>query len=64
MSQSERTTPVNEPVINRFLGLLANDMTNHPERLQIFDAGLVTLINSPASNIEIDLDAPLSVDNE
>lgn len=64
MSQSERTTPEDEPVLNQFLGLLAHDMTNHPERLQIVDVGLVTLINSLASNIEIDLDAPLSADDE
>lgn len=64
MNKSNLTQPEDNPVLDQFLGLLARDITNNPERLQVVDAELVTRINSLASDIEIDLDAPLSADDE
>jgi antitoxin PrlF len=54
----------NDPVLRQFLTLLANDLADHPERLQTFDAGFVQRIQSLVGHIEVDLDATLSADDE
>ncbi|MNI91054.1 putative regulator PrlF [compost metagenome] len=64
MNKSNLTPPKDDPVFGQFLGLLARDITNNPERLQVVDAEFVTRIKSLASDVEIDLDAPLSADDE
>jgi antitoxin PrlF len=51
-------------VLGAFLGFLATDITRHPERLQAIDASLVERIQSLTGGVEIDLDAPLSADDE
>ena len=53
-----------DPVLGQFLGFLARDVANHPERLQTLDAGLVHRIQSLVCNVEIALDSPLSADDE
>ena len=53
-----------DPVLGQFLNFLARDIASHPERLQAVDADLVSRIHSLTGNIEIDLDAPLSADDE
>lgn len=53
-----------DPLLGQFLGFLARDIANHPERLQSVDAGLVQRIRSLVGDIEVDLDAPLSADDE
>ena len=53
-----------DPVLARFLGFLASDMAAHPERLQAIDTGLARRLQSLVGNIEVDLDAALSVDDE
>jgi antitoxin PrlF len=53
-----------DPVLGRFLGFLALDIVKHPERLQAVDSGLVRRIQSLVGGIEVDLDAPLSEDDE
>ncbi|MHB1530700.1 type II toxin-antitoxin system PrlF family antitoxin [Acidithiobacillus sp.] len=53
-----------DPVLRQFLGFLARDVANHPERLQTIDAELVHRIQSLVGGVEVDLDAPLSVDDE
>src|SRR4051812_7763601 len=45
-----------DPVLGRFLGFLAQDIANHPERLQGIDAGLAQRIQTLVGNVEIDLD--------
>jgi len=57
-------TAGNDPVLGQFLGFLARDIANHPERLQAVDSGLVERIKSLVGGIEADLDAPLSADDE
>jgi antitoxin PrlF len=64
MNITDLNSSEDEPVLGQFLGFLANDITSHPERLQVIDAGLVVRINSLAGKTEIDLDAPLSADDE
>lgn len=53
-----------DPLLGQFLGFLAQDITRHPERLQPVDSGLVQRIQSLVGGIEMDLDAPLSADDE
>ncbi|HMO45076.1 MAG TPA: type II toxin-antitoxin system PrlF family antitoxin [Rubrivivax sp.] len=53
-----------DPVLGRFLGFLAQDISSHPERLQAVDAGFARRLQSLVDGIEVDLDAPLSADDE
>lgn len=57
-------TEVDDPVLGQFLGFLARDIASHPERMQVIDSTLVQRIQSLTGGIEIDLDAPLSEDDE
>lgn len=53
-----------DPVLGQFLGFLARDIASHPESLQVLDASLVHRLHSLVGGVEVDLDAPLSVDDE
>lgn len=53
-----------DPVLGQFLGFLARDIARHPERLQAVDAAFVQRLQELTGGIEIDLDAPLSADDE
>ena len=53
-----------DPVLGAFLGFLARDIAEHPERLQAMDTGLVQRLQKLAGGIKVDLDAPLSSDDE
>jgi len=51
-----------DPVLGQFLGFLARDIANHPERLQAVDAGFVQRLESLVGGVEVDLDTALSAD--
>lgn len=53
-----------DPLVGDFLEFLAQDMKKHPDRIKMIDAGLANRIRSLVGHIEVDLDAPLSADNE
>jgi antitoxin PrlF len=53
-----------DPVMGHFLNFLAQDIATHPERLVAIDASLVHRIQALVGDSEIDLDAPLSAENE
>ncbi len=53
-----------DPALMAFLGFLARDLTEHPERLQAVDAGLVQRIQALTDGVQVDLEAPLSVEDE
>ncbi len=53
-----------DPVLGQFLGFLARDMATHPERVQQTDGALVQRIQSLVGGIAVDLDAPLSAEDE
>ena len=53
-----------DPVIGEFLGFLARDIAEHPERLQAIDAGLVQRLQAMTAGVEIDLDAALPAEDE
>jgi antitoxin PrlF len=54
----------NDPALAPFLGLLARDLAEHPERLQAVDAGLAQRVQALVAGVEVDLEAPLSADDE
>ncbi|WP_137893073.1 type II toxin-antitoxin system PrlF family antitoxin [Ramlibacter sp. 2FC] len=53
-----------DPVLGQFLGFLARDIAQHPERLQVIDANFVLRLQLLTGGIEVDLDLPLSADDE
>ena len=57
-------TGSDDPVLGEFLGFLARDMASHPERLQAVDASFLKRLQSLTGGIEVDLDSPLSPDDE
>ena len=54
----------NDPALAPFLGFLARDLSEHPERLQAVDAGLAQRIQALVGGVQVDPDAPLSADDE
>lgn len=58
------TSESDDPALAPFLGFLARDMAGHPERLQAVDTSLAQRIQALLSGVEVDLDAPLSADDE
>ncbi len=53
-----------DPVLGSFLGFLARDIASHPERLQAVDSRFVRHLQSLTGGIEVDLETPLSADDE
>jgi antitoxin PrlF len=59
-----RAAEVEDPVLGQFLGFLAHDIASHPERLQAIDAGLAQRIQSLVGGTDVDIESPLSADDE
>ena len=53
-----------DPALKSFLALIASDIATHPERLQAVDASLVQRLQLLVGEIDVDLDASLSADDE
>ena len=53
-----------DPGLAPFLDFLARDLAERPERLQALDAGLARRIRALTGGVAVDLDAPLSADDE
>ncbi len=53
-----------DPALGAFLGFLAHDMTQHPERLQAVSVDLVQRIQALTAGVELDLGAALSPGDE
>ena len=53
-----------DPVLGSFLNYLAKDIAQNPDRLQAVDAGLVERIKLLVDEVELDLNSPLSDDDE
>jgi antitoxin PrlF len=58
------TDEADDPLIGQFLGFLARDMADHPERLRAMDTDLLRRVQSLVGGVEVDLDAPLTADDE
>lgn len=53
-----------DPVLDKFLSFMANDIANHPERLRAIDKGLYDRIQALVGHIDVDLSEPLSPADE
>ena len=53
-----------DPALAPFLGFLARDMAENPARLRAVDAGLAQRIKALVGMADVDLDTPLSADDE
>lgn len=53
-----------DPVLGQFLSFLADDMAKHPDRLAPVYSGVVQHIQSLTAGVDVDLNAPLSPDDE
>jgi antitoxin PrlF len=53
-----------DPALEGFLAFLESDIKQHPERLQAMDGELVQRLRSLTTGVELDLDEPLSTDDE
>jgi len=53
-----------DPVITEFLNFIAKDIKQNPQNLTAIDQTLLNRIQSLVVNVEIDLDAPLSNEDE
>lgn len=60
----EAVHDVPDPALGAFLQLLEADIHAHPERLTAFDGALHERLKALVGDVEVDLDATLSVDDE
>lgn len=61
---TKAATTEEDPALEAFLNFLEKDIAQHPERLQMLDAGLVNRIKTLVDGVEFDLNAPLEDDDE
>ena len=62
-AQAPEMAEMADPVLDHFLGFLAQDIANHPERQQTMDAGFVQGLQTLVGKVEVDLGAALSADD-
>lgn len=62
--ESESLTSNEDPALDQILDYLAHDIARYPERLKPIDEHLMQRIKVLVGGLEVDLDAPLSVDDE
>jgi len=53
-----------DPVLGQFLGFLAHDIATHPGQLQLVGSDFVQRVQSLVGEVDVDLNAPLSEDDE
>jgi len=53
-----------DPVLGQFLGFLAHDIATHPGQLQFVSSDFVQRVQSLVGEVDVDLDAPPSEDDE
>lgn len=56
--------PEADPALGAFLDFLAADIKAHPERLKAFDSALHARLKALVGDVEVDLEAALSPDDE
>jgi antitoxin PrlF len=56
--------PEDDPVLEQFLSFLARDLKKNPQRLQAISSDLVNRVQSLVAEVDLDLDAPLSDEDE
>jgi antitoxin PrlF len=55
------TSTEEDPILESFLSFLANDMQQHPDKLQPLTASMCRSAESLVESVEIDFGAPLIV---
>lgn len=58
------TREEHDPVLGQFLNFLSRDLARHPEHLKALDQGLLQRLQGLVEGVDIDLDAPLSDEDE
>jgi antitoxin PrlF len=53
-----------DPALGAFLDLIEADIKSHPDRLNAFGGGLRDRLAALVGDVDVDLDAPLSPDDE
>lgn len=53
-----------DPIVGQFMEFLARDIATNPQRLKVVDAQLVARLDALVGGVDIDLDQPLSADDE
>lgn len=53
-----------DPVLEHFLGFLAQGIARHPGHIQAVDTAFYQRLQSLVGDIEVDLDSALSADDE
>ena len=53
-----------DPVLGQFLGFLAHDIATHPGQLQWVSSDFVQRVQLLVGEVDVDLNAPLSEDDE
>ncbi|PHQ71961.1 MAG: regulator [Paracoccus sp.] len=53
-----------DPVLESFLGFLANDIKNNPQHVKLVSPELVARIQNLVTDVELDLDAPLDDEDD
>ncbi len=53
-----------DPVLGQFLGFLAHDIATHPGHLQLVSSDFVQRVQSLVGEMDVDLNTPLSADDE
>ena len=53
-----------DPVLGAFLDFIETDVQAHPERLRVFGGGLHDRLKGLVGDVDVDLDEPLSPDDE
>ena len=59
-----RAEEEDDQLLGKFLVFLARDIEAHPEHLKGVDPGFVTRVKALVRDVDVDLDAPLSPDDE
>ena len=54
----------NDPVLAKFLTFLADDISQNPQNVSAIDSNLLDRVRPLVSDVEIDLDSPLSDEDE
>lgn len=53
-----------DPILEQFLNFIARDIENNPQNIQVISSDLVSHAQSLVAEVDVDLDAPLSDEDE
>ena len=62
ISRADQTE--NDPIIGQFLNFLAQDIEKNPQHLQTLNSDLVNRVQALVADVELNLDVPLSDEDE